>query len=99
MAAAEVTVVGPVFAMSMDLLGVFTQVSPGIIIPTRRGMKRAAVAGTGNEDGWRGAWPMCGRARAGWMRYPTAEYGAIPFFSARAAVSRSHSYISSCVQM
>ena len=48
MAAAEVTVVGPVFAMSMDLLGVFTQVSPGIIIPTRRGMKRAAVAGNEN---------------------------------------------------
>ena len=48
MAATEVTVVGPVFAMSMDLLDVLTQASPGIIIPTRRGMKRAAVAGNEN---------------------------------------------------
>ena len=97
MAAAEVTVVGPVIAMSMDLLGVLTQASPGIIIPSRRGMKRAAVAG--NEDGWRGAWTVCGRARAGWIRYPTAEYGAIPFFGASAAVSRGRSFISSHVQM
>ena len=48
MAAAEVTVVGPVFAMSIDSSCVLAQASPGKTIPTRRGMKRAAVAGNEN---------------------------------------------------